>query len=76
MLFLTPIAEAGFSCQDGEIQLLEGQSKYEGRVEVCLNNKFSTVCDRSWDTNDAMVVCNQLGFTEGGSESESIVSSL
>ncbi len=41
---------------------------YEGRVEVCINNKFSTACERLWDTNEARVVCNQLGFTEGGSK--------
>lgn len=64
------ITEDGFSCEDGEVKLLEGQSMYEGRVEVCFNNKFSTVCDRNWDINDATVVCNQLNFTVGGSKWE------
>ncbi len=41
---------------------------YEGRVEVCLNNKFSTICSNGWGAEEAMVVCNQLEFTEGGSK--------
>lgn len=58
--------EAGFSCEDGDVRLLNGKSMYEGRVEVCRNNKFSTICSDGWGTEEAMVVCNQLEFTEGG----------
>ncbi len=30
----------------------------EGRVEICYNNSYSTICDDLWDENAARVACN------------------
>ena len=53
-------------CQDGDIRLQGRQNPTEGRVEICLNNQWGTVCHHSWNTADAIVVCTQLGLPSEG----------
>ena len=54
------------SCIDGTIRLRNGYISGEGRVEVCINNAWGTVCDNGWDNADASVVCRQLGYNPVG----------
>ena len=53
-------------CTEGDIRLVEGSTELEGRVEVCKNNAWGTVCDAGWSSYDARVVCRQLGLSPSG----------
>ena len=54
------------ACTNGDIRLIGGSNSYEGRVEVCNNNAWGTVCDDFWGTADANVACRQLGYSDTG----------
>ena len=51
------------TCIDGTIRLIGGSLPTEGRVEVCRNDAWGTVCDDSWSDVDASVACRQLGYS-------------
>ena len=54
------------TCTSGSVRLvgsLSNQASGYGRVEMCYNNTWGTICgDYGWNYNAATVVCSQLGF--------------
>ena len=59
-------ATTEIECTSGEIKLVGGQIASEGRLEVCADGFWGTVCDEGWDEEDALVVCRQLGLSPSG----------
>ena len=53
------------NCTQGAIRL-QGGTAIQGRVEVCNNNIWGTVCDDFFGAPDAQVACRQLGLPSGG----------
>ena len=53
-------------CGDGDLRLVDSERIGEGRVEICFNNTYGSICADFWDEVDAQVVCGQLGFVRNG----------
>ena len=51
------------SCTNNSVRL-SGPS--EGRVDVCLEGSWASVCHSNWNYLDAFVVCRQLGLPATG----------
>ena len=53
-------------CSNGTIRLAGSGYATMGRVELCINGEWGTICIHSFDDNDATVVCRQLGYSTYG----------
>ena len=53
-------------CIHGDVRLVGGTNENEGTVQVCVNDIWGTICDDNWNSNDASVVCGQLGYIVSG----------
>ena len=62
LMFIIVVPE---DCTEGSVQLVDGIEQ-GGRVEVCVNGVWGSVCGEGWDKTDAHVVCKQMGFPDLG----------
>ena len=71
------------NCETGDIRLINGSLESEGRLEVCVNQLWGTVCSRYywwywsyWDDRETRVACRQLGHQELGNKLHNLLNSL
>ena len=48
------------------MRLQDGTDMSNGRVEMCQNGTWGSVCNNTWDNTDASVLCTQLGYGNEG----------
>ncbi|XP_072050953.1 neurotrypsin-like [Amphiura filiformis] len=47
------------------LRLVGGSAPTRGILQVSFNGLAGNICNKSWDHNDTLVACRQLGFVEG-----------
>ena len=54
------------NCEHGQVRLADSTYSTIGRVEVCVNGTWGTICSNGFDDDDASVVCAHLGYSHYG----------
>ncbi len=44
-------------CKEGDVRLADGQNDNEGRIEICYQGVWGTVCGDGFDFPDGFVAC-------------------
>ena len=57
------------NCTTGDVRLVGSVYGDEGRLEVCINSAWGTVCSNQFDTTDASVACQMLNGFDGSGKS-------
>ena len=65
MPFLPPVP-ANSLCEDGDLRLDTRDAIVGGRLDVCYDGIWGSVCNEMWTDLDVRVACNQLGLPSTG----------
>ena len=65
------IATPSANCSDGDVRLQDGMSDLttgvmEGRLEICINEAWGSVCIDHFGSAETAVVCNSFNLTGRG----------
>ena len=58
------IIDPEVACMSGDVRLVGPQiwNTSSGRVEICIEGEWTSICNKSWDDKDAVVACKQMGL--------------
>lgn len=65
------MATSSSNCSDGDVRLQDGMSDLatgvmEGRLEICINEAWGSVCSDHFGSAEAAVVCSSFNLTGRG----------
>ena len=65
--YITSVSDVEIvNCTEGEARLVNGPSANKGRVEICIDQSWATVCSSGFGHEESRVVCRQLGYQRYG----------
>ncbi len=71
-IYFVALGTQSGNCEHNSVRIVGGSINnltltMDGRLEICINNAWGTVCNNSFRAIDAQVACNQLmGFERSG----------
>lgn len=69
-IFSTSMYSNAVTCTNGAVRLMGGDDN-SGRVEVCINDMWNSICSSGFDDNDARVLCRSANLASSGKCDES-----
>ena len=66
VVYITALSTRESDCSTGDLRLVGGSSPLSGTVELCINNAWGTICDSEFSSQDAEVICRQIGELPNG----------
>jgi len=72
VVFKLCLAATAQQCVEGDIRMTNATAinrdayYFAGGLQICVNNKWATVCQSGWEDHDATVACGQLGMVYTG----------
>ncbi len=61
-MFSRFLATITIVCSENAVRLADGVDSAQGRVELCRDGEWRSICANSWTHPDAQVACRQFGF--------------
>ena len=62
-LLITMLVCAEVCDPEGDIRLVNGSNRFEGRVEYCNDSQWKSVCNAGFFNQEITVACRQIGFS-------------
>ncbi len=68
LLFNVAFTLSSGNCEHNTVRLVDGKTdtlsqKMDGRLEICINNAWGSICNNSFRVVDAQVACRQaIGY--------------